>query len=90
VLEFVAGKQLGLAELAVVTRYTEREHTRFEHQWEIKKQRSASCPGVARRRKYPIPCGKPLSAPTVPLGTRSVAAARDGLVAGVIWWVAGP
>ena len=39
VLEFVAGKQLGLAELAVVKRYTEREHTRFEHQWEIKKDR---------------------------------------------------
>ena len=29
-LEFVAGKQLGLAEL---------EHTRFGHQWEIKKDR---------------------------------------------------
>lgn len=39
VLEFVAGKQLGLAELAEVKRYTEREHTRFEHQWEIKKDR---------------------------------------------------
>jgi hypothetical protein len=39
VLEFVAGKQLGVAELAEVKRYTEREHTRFEHQWEIKKDR---------------------------------------------------
>ena len=39
VLEFVAGKQLGMAELAEVKRYTEREHTRFDHQWEIKKER---------------------------------------------------
>ena len=39
VLEFVAGEQLGMAELAEVKRYTEREHTRFEHQWEIKKDR---------------------------------------------------
>jgi hypothetical protein len=31
VLEFVADKQLGVAELAVVQRYVEREHTRFEH-----------------------------------------------------------
>ena len=39
VLEFVAGKQLGMADLSTVTRYTEREHTRFDHQWEIKKAR---------------------------------------------------
>jgi hypothetical protein len=39
VLEFVAGKQLGMAELAEVKRYTERGHTRFDHQWEIKKER---------------------------------------------------
>ena len=39
VLEFVAGKQLGMADLAEVKRYTERGHTRFDHQWEIKKER---------------------------------------------------
>ena len=39
VLEFVAGKQLGMAELAEVKRYTERGHTRFDHQWESKKER---------------------------------------------------
>lgn len=36
-LEFVAGKQLGTADLSTVARYTERGHTRFDHQWEIKK-----------------------------------------------------
>ena len=59
VLEFVAGKQLGLAELAEVKRHTEREHTRFEHQWEIKKNRGyrefddaavAQGPGASRER----------------------------------------
>jgi TnpA family transposase len=38
VLEFVAGKQLGMADLSEVKRYTERGHTRFDHQWEIKKE----------------------------------------------------
>jgi len=39
VLEFVAGKQLGMADPSEVKRYTERGHTRFDHQWEIKKER---------------------------------------------------
>lgn len=39
VLDFVAGQQLGMADPSTVKRYTEREHTRFEHQWEIKKDR---------------------------------------------------
>jgi hypothetical protein len=39
VLEFVAGKQLGMADLTEVKRYVERGHTRFDHQWEIKKER---------------------------------------------------
>ncbi|HWN60741.1 MAG TPA: DUF4158 domain-containing protein [Streptosporangiaceae bacterium] len=30
VLEFVAGKQLGAADLSTVARYTERGHTRFD------------------------------------------------------------
>lgn len=33
----MAGKQLGTADLSTVARYTERGHTRFDHQWEIKK-----------------------------------------------------
>ncbi len=37
VLDFVAGQQLGMANPSKVKRYTEREHTRFDHQWEIKK-----------------------------------------------------
>ena len=39
VLDFVAGQQLGMADPSTVKRYTEREHTRFEHQWEIRKDR---------------------------------------------------
>ncbi|MGH3200219.1 MAG: Tn3 family transposase, partial [Streptosporangiaceae bacterium] len=39
VLDFVAGQQLGMADPSAVKRYTEREHTRFEHQWEIRKDR---------------------------------------------------
>jgi hypothetical protein len=42
VLEFVAGKQLGMADPSTLRRYTEREHTRFDHQWEIKK--ACGCP----------------------------------------------
>lgn len=38
VLDFVAG-QLGLADPSQVKRYTEREKTRFEHQWEIRRAR---------------------------------------------------
>ena len=38
-LDFVAGQQLGMADPSKVKRYTEREHTRFDHQWEIKKDR---------------------------------------------------
>src|SRR5664279_4425457 len=38
VLEFVAG-QLGLADPSQVKRYTERDKTRFEHQWEIRRDR---------------------------------------------------
>ena len=38
-LEFVAGKQLGMAATSEVKRYTERGHARFDHQWEIKKER---------------------------------------------------
>lgn len=38
VLGFVAG-QLGLADPSQVKRYTEREKTRFEHQWEIRRAR---------------------------------------------------
>ena len=39
VLDFVAGQQLGMADPSKVKRYTEREHTRFDHQWEIRKDR---------------------------------------------------
>ena len=39
VLEFVAGKQLGIAAMSEVKRYVAREHTRFDHQWEIKRDR---------------------------------------------------
>jgi hypothetical protein len=39
VLDFVAGQQLGMTDPSRVKRYTEREHTRFDHQWEIKKDR---------------------------------------------------
>jgi hypothetical protein len=39
VLDFVAGRQLGMADPSTVKRYTERDHTRFDHQWEIKKAR---------------------------------------------------
>jgi hypothetical protein len=39
VLEFVACKQLGMADLTEVKRYVERGHTRFDHQWEIKNER---------------------------------------------------
>ena len=35
----MAGQQLGMADPSKVKRYTEREHTRFDHQWEIKKDR---------------------------------------------------
>ena len=38
VLEFVAG-QLGLADPSRVKRYTERDKTRFEHRWEIRRDR---------------------------------------------------
>jgi hypothetical protein len=48
VLDFVAGQQLGMADPSKVKRYTEWEHTRFDHQWEIKKDRGL--PGVRRRR----------------------------------------
>src|SRR5258708_6618913 len=36
VLDFVAG-QLGMADPSQVKRYTEREKTRFDHQWEIRR-----------------------------------------------------
>ena len=39
VLDFVAGQQLGMADPSKVKRYIEREHTRFDHQWEIRKDR---------------------------------------------------
>ena len=39
VLDFVAGRQLGMADPSKVKRYTERENTRFDHQWEIRKDR---------------------------------------------------
>lgn len=35
----MAGKQLGMAATSEVKRYTERGHARFDHQWEIKKER---------------------------------------------------
>jgi hypothetical protein len=38
VLDFVAG-QFGLADPSQVKRYTEREKTRFERQWEIRRAR---------------------------------------------------
>jgi TnpA family transposase len=38
VLEFIAG-QLGMAGPSQVKRYTEREKTRFDHQWEIRRAR---------------------------------------------------
>ena len=38
VLDFVAG-QLGMADPSQVKRYTEREKTRFDHQWEIRRAR---------------------------------------------------
>src|SRR5260370_776495 len=39
VLEFVAGEQGGVAGPSKVKRYAEREDTRFDHQWEIRKDR---------------------------------------------------
>jgi len=47
VLEFVAG-QLGLADPSRVKRYTERDKTRFEHQWEIRRDRGYREFGDAR------------------------------------------
>jgi Domain of unknown function (DUF4158) len=38
VLDFIAG-QLGMADPSQVKRYTEREKTRFDHQWEIRRAR---------------------------------------------------
>jgi uncharacterized protein DUF4158 len=38
VLDFIAG-QLGVADPSQVKRYTEREKTRFDHQWEIRRAR---------------------------------------------------
>ena len=38
VLDFIAG-QLGMADPSRVKRYTEREKTRFDHQWEIRRAR---------------------------------------------------
>jgi hypothetical protein len=49
VLDFVAGQQLGMTDPSTVKRYTEREHTRFEHQWEGD-QEGPRLPGVRRRR----------------------------------------
>jgi hypothetical protein len=53
VLDFIAG-QLGMADPSQVKRYTEREKTRFDHQWEI---RRAAATGSSPQPRQSSPGG---------------------------------